>query len=368
VMMIYSMFADNWSGWAPSLSCGLAAGGVVIHLMRRRNDDEMQDDALSWVSFPLIAVAALLAWIHSMEMGDWQMVIGLVVAVGVVGIGGRFTLGSLRVSGIILLLLSVFGVLGDWMVSSPSLSSAMVPITMLAVVTLFETERDAGWLRALRILSTVLLLAVCFAFFKLMEISGAGLLLGMLALLLLIVGRIIRAEEFLGVGLQGVGAALIVVALQSVDEGVPLWLAGGAVLLPVLSHLVWRLRSDAMLWPSGLIPSVVATPVAGVAVAAAAVLLTTQVTQRFDGEGHAVVWAAIGIGAMVLGFVLRERGYRLPALAVLGLALAHVLLVDVWEFDTLGRVLSFSALGVAMILVGFFYNRFQEMLKKVAGE
>ncbi len=368
VMTIFSVFADAGSDLPLALSCGLAASGVVVHLMRRRGDDGMRDDALSWVSFPLVVVCALLTWISYVELGDWQMVGGMVAAVGLVELGRRFSLGSLRVSGIILLLLSVFGVLGDWAMRLPTWSAVIVPVTMLVVVALFERENHMMWRRALRILSSVLLLLTCFAFFVGMKFIGAGLLLGVVALALLMAGRKIRAEEFLGVGLLGVVAALITVALKSVDDGVPLWLAGGAVLMPVLVHLVWKVRSDEMSWTKGLLPSAVTTPAAAVAVFAAIVLLTAQVTQRFDGEGHAVIWAVIGIAAMILGFALQERGYRLPALAVLGLALGHVLLVDVWQFNTLGRVLSFSALGVAMILVGFFYNRFQEMLMRVTKE
>ena len=52
--------------------------------------------------------------------------------------------------------------------------------------------------------------------------------------------------------------------------------------------------------------------------------------------------------------------------ALLGLALLKLFAVDVWDFDAFTRVASFLALGLALVLLGFFYNKFAEVLKKAA--
>jgi uncharacterized membrane protein len=49
---------------------------------------------------------------------------------------------------------------------------------------------------------------------------------------------------------------------------------------------------------------------------------------------------------------------------VLASAVGRVVLVDVWRQDRLGRVLTFLALGVALCLVGFIYNKFEEKIRQ----
>ena len=42
----------------------------------------------------------------------------------------------------------------------------------------------------------------------------------------------------------------------------------------------------------------------------------------------------------------------------------RVVLVDVWHEETIYRVLTFMALGVALLLVGFIYNKYQEKIRQ----
>jgi uncharacterized membrane protein len=46
------------------------------------------------------------------------------------------------------------------------------------------------------------------------------------------------------------------------------------------------------------------------------------------------------------------------------LAIARVFLVDVWQFDTLLRIVSFLVLGAVLLVLGFFYNRWTEKLRR----
>jgi uncharacterized membrane protein len=41
-----------------------------------------------------------------------------------------------------------------------------------------------------------------------------------------------------------------------------------------------------------------------------------------------------------------------------------VFFVDVWAFNPVYRILSFIVLGVVLLLVGYFYNRFEEKLRR----
>jgi uncharacterized membrane protein len=83
-------------------------------------------------------------------------------------------------------------------------------------------------------------------------------------------------------------------------------------------------------------------------------------------------WLAVGVLWTLLGFayvstglwqrlaVLRQAGFALLAMALLKLFIS-----DVWNFEAFIRVAAFLALGVALVLLGFFYNRFAGVLRKL---
>ncbi|MFP2912514.1 DUF2339 domain-containing protein, partial [Pyxidicoccus sp. 3LFB2] len=61
-----------------------------------------------------------------------------------------------------------------------------------------------------------------------------------------------------------------------------------------------------------------------------------------------------------LGFAVRERWYRLAALAVLGLALLRLLVVDLGNLPADQRVLTFILLGVMLLVVSYTYTRLRD--------
>lgn len=75
-------------------------------------------------------------------------------------------------------------------------------------------------------------------------------------------------------------------------------------------------------------------------------------------------WAALALVVFATGFALRERVYRWLGLAVLAGALGRVVLLDVWQLALVYRVLSFMALGIALIVLGYVYNRWQDKIRE----
>ncbi len=75
-------------------------------------------------------------------------------------------------------------------------------------------------------------------------------------------------------------------------------------------------------------------------------------------------WAGFAVVVFALGLFLRERFHRWLGLGVLAAAVGRVVLVDVWKQETIYRVLTFMALGVALLVVGFVYNKYQETIRK----
>jgi len=77
-----------------------------------------------------------------------------------------------------------------------------------------------------------------------------------------------------------------------------------------------------------------------------------------------MTWAGFAVLVFAAGMMLRERFHRWLGLGVLAAAVGRVVLVDVWKQETIYRVLTFMALGVALLAVGFIYNKFQDAIRK----
>lgn len=77
-----------------------------------------------------------------------------------------------------------------------------------------------------------------------------------------------------------------------------------------------------------------------------------------------MTWAGFAVAMFAAGIFLRERFYRWFGLAVLATSVGRVVLVDVWKEETIYRVLTFMALGAALLVVGFIYNKYQEKLRQ----
>lgn len=75
-------------------------------------------------------------------------------------------------------------------------------------------------------------------------------------------------------------------------------------------------------------------------------------------------WAGLALVIFVAGFGCRERIYRWHGLAVLACAIGRVLIFDVWKLETIYRILSFMALGVVLMVLGFIYNKYEEKIKE----
>ncbi len=77
-----------------------------------------------------------------------------------------------------------------------------------------------------------------------------------------------------------------------------------------------------------------------------------------------LAWSLYAFVVLATGFILRERIFRFLALLVLGASVLRVFLHDVWQLETGFRILSFLVLGIVLLVLGFFYNRFADQLKK----
>ncbi len=75
-------------------------------------------------------------------------------------------------------------------------------------------------------------------------------------------------------------------------------------------------------------------------------------------------WSALALALFAAGILMRERLYRWLGLGILACALGRVVFIDVWKLESIYRVLSFLALGIVLLVLGFLYNKYQEKLKE----
>ena len=75
-------------------------------------------------------------------------------------------------------------------------------------------------------------------------------------------------------------------------------------------------------------------------------------------------WSVLALGLLATGMVLHERMYRWLGLGVLAVSLGRVVFFDIRELEPNYRVLSFLALGLVLIVLGFIYNRYQEKIRQ----
>lgn len=96
-------------------------------------------------------------------------------------------------------------------------------------------------------------------------------------------------------------------------------------------------------------------------------LLCSQwVSQRgFTGGFYLTAsWSVYAFGIIAAGVLLRERMYRWVGLGIIGAAVGRVVIIDVWKLETLYRIVSFFALGLVLLALGFIYNKYQDRLRQ----
>ncbi|HYE17796.1 MAG TPA: DUF2339 domain-containing protein [Tepidisphaeraceae bacterium] len=69
------------------------------------------------------------------------------------------------------------------------------------------------------------------------------------------------------------------------------------------------------------------------------------------------LWAIVGLIAVVAGFARQSTALRYAALALLGVTLAKILLIDLSQVRPVYRILSFLAVGLMLLGVSYVYHR-----------
>ncbi len=73
---------------------------------------------------------------------------------------------------------------------------------------------------------------------------------------------------------------------------------------------------------------------------------------------YSIVWLLFGLGLLVLGTRKNDRTMRIASLVLVTLTVGKVFLIDAAELRGLWRVISFFGLGLSLMGISWFYNRF----------
>jgi len=277
-----------------------------------------------------------------------------------------------------------------WYPDFPPVWNSTYLVHLLVVVALIAGGAFAGRIRSarlpaetaavmqntLRVMAAVVLAVLCWreppGLWPATLLTGLVLVLGAMA-------RVSMAPAF--VVATGLVAAILLARVLIVDDGLARAAAASLLNRPLLSRVAacialalagtWLSRSDASrrAEPYGRIMSgagavaLLLVLSAGwmrhqeVGIAAASSAGQREAIRWTMQVGLSVLWTLYAAGALAYGFLRAAPAVRYGALALFGLTVLKVFLVDLSAVRTAYRMLSFLILGVVLLLVSLAYQK-----------
>jgi len=93
-------------------------------------------------------------------------------------------------------------------------------------------------------------------------------------------------------------------------------------------------------------------------------LVTALLLHEVSGSMMTVAWGIEGAVLLGLGFLLRDRTFRLSGLVVFLVCVGKLFVYDLRALETLYRILSFFVLGVFLVGVSWLYTRFRDQIQR----
>ena len=87
-------------------------------------------------------------------------------------------------------------------------------------------------------------------------------------------------------------------------------------------------------------------------------------TDHVSSSGLVMSWALLGSFTLASGLYFQSRAIRFTSFGILAAALAHVMMIEIWQLAPLPRILGFLTLGLGLLGLSYLYNRFHQQLKQ----
>ncbi len=320
--------------------------------------------------FALAAVAVVLVWLHPLLSPPAWLAVTSLLAVAVTGYGLLIRAWILAICGQVFLGVSAWEFLAQLLHEQPDWYFPLAPLAVLAALSFatvawFAREPQANP----RVREPLLQVALVYRWLA-------------LALALLWIWDYVPERQRVWTCMSAAAAmfaagwwrisreALVAAAVYAAASLSLLWLRENLAmdlyapnLLALLALLVMqqllRRRAARMPLDEGVHGALVI--IAGVSLWRFLSCWTAQINSGFS---MTMTWAGFAVVVFTAGILLRERFLRWFGLGVLAGSVGRVVLVDVWNEATIYRVLTFMALGVALLVVGFIYTKYQEKIRQ----
>ncbi len=314
------------------------------------------------------AVATGIGWLHVLHRGEGWLYATSAAALATLLYGAATRAWAVALVGQLFTALSVQAFLsGVFLGRSVGSHAALAPIVNLAATSFLVSRLVGPRFSALpaganlaplaliyRLAANALLAAWAFAF---VDPAWLTVFFATLGAAQLFGGSLLRDRER---SFTGVAFAALAFAIFWTPVGTSIaWRDLLAILaVPASVRLGQRFAGETAL------PHPVRNGLVAAALASVWLWLTRYVTVHYTSSGLTPAWALLALAVFVAGLVLRERVYRLGGFVLLALAVGRVFLVDVWQLETLYRILSFLILGGVLLLLGYLYNRFADTIRR----
>ncbi|MDD3190774.1 MAG: DUF2339 domain-containing protein [Candidatus Pacebacteria bacterium] len=94
----------------------------------------------------------------------------------------------------------------------------------------------------------------------------------------------------------------------------------------------------------------------------------TEMVKKVQGTRNTVLtilWAFYAIILLAFGMLRANRFLRLMGIGLLGIVIAKLFLVDLWNMGGIYRIISSATLGVILLSASFAYNKYKEKIKEI---
>lgn len=75
-----------------------------------------------------------------------------------------------------------------------------------------------------------------------------------------------------------------------------------------------------------------------------------------------IVWAILGCIVIYLGFKKNEKNLPIMGFALFGLIIVKLYAVDVWQMSNIFRIISFTILGILILITSFIYQKLKKVM------
>lgn len=78
-----------------------------------------------------------------------------------------------------------------------------------------------------------------------------------------------------------------------------------------------------------------------------------------------IIWAVLGFVLIYFGLRKQLKGFPIVGIALFGLIILKLYLVDVWEMSNVFRIISFIVLGILILFTSFMYQKLKNLMKNL---